>query len=210
MSADHGSRSFAHRRGDTCDARRRGAAGGRQPGADGNASDQRRDGRASRRRTASRRRARQRTQCDIADDLSGAADGGSATGRAFDRRRRPPRRGARRRWRADRRDGGGSADDGDADGGATAALRPRLRTRPGGGDRPFFVGDFLGHSGVPRCGGAALPADCGVSHPDRHDRPAACGAAEPGSELGPDLRTLGDAGLSAARARGAPRQSCNG
>jgi hypothetical protein len=56
-----------------------------------------------------------------------------------------------------------------------------------------FCGRFLGHSGVPRCGGAALPADSGVSHPDRHDRPAACGAAEPGSELGPDLR-------------GAPRQ----
>src|SRR6202035_3674540 len=32
------------------------------------------------------------------------------------------------------RDGGGSADDGDADGGAAAALQPRLRTRPGGGD----------------------------------------------------------------------------
>jgi hypothetical protein len=54
MSTDHGSRSPAHRRGDPCDARRRSAAGGRQPGADGNASDQRRDGRASRRRTASR------------------------------------------------------------------------------------------------------------------------------------------------------------
>src|SRR5467141_2084017 len=49
--------------------------------------------------------------------------------------------------------------------------------------------------GIPGFGGAALPADCGVSHPDRHDRPAACGAAEPGSELGPDLRTLGDAGV---------------
>jgi len=209
MSADHGSRSPAHRRGDPCDPRCRGAVGGRQPSADGNAGDQRRDGRASRRHTASRRRARQRTQCDIADDLSGAADGGSATGRAFDRRRRPPRRGARRWWRADRRDGGGSADDGDPDGGAAAALRTRLRIRPSGGDRPFFVGDLLGHSGVPRCGGAALPADCGVSHPDRHDCSAACGAVEPGSELGPDLRTLGDAGLG-QRGLGVPRLSCSG
>src|SRR5262249_39698607 len=63
----------------------------------------------------------------------------------------------------DCRDGGGGADDGGAAGGAAAALRARLRSQLGGRNRAFFVGDFLGHSRVPRCGGAALPADCGVS-----------------------------------------------